>query len=173
MNSFPLARRNDLVVEKLPDEVLVYDLKTDKAHCLNQTAALIWESCDGKKTVSDIAASLQHELKLPVSRQMVTLGLEELSSFGLLNEEATAPPKVRLSRRRLIQNLGLSAALALPLIVSISAPAAAQAGSTTDTCTANPRADGCPCTFDSDCDGENCDPGSGLCQSLRPQKKRK
>ncbi len=173
MNSFPIARRNDLVVEKLPDEVLVYDLKTDKAHCLNQTAALIWESCDGKKTVSDIAASLQHELKLPVSRQMVTLGLEELSSFGLLNEEATTPPKVRLSRRRLIQNLGLSAALALPLIVSISAPAAAQAGSTTDTCTANPRADGCPCMIDSDCDGGNCDTGSGLCQSLRPQKKGK
>lgn len=160
MKPLPVARRDDLIVEKLPDEVLVYDLKTDKAHCLNHTAALIWENCDGKKNEGDIAALLQSELKSPMSAEAVLLGVAELDSFGLLNVDAAAPQRQHLSRRRLIQNLGLSAALALPLIVSISAPAAAQAGSTTDPCVANPAGNGCPCTFDSDCDSQNCNQGT-------------
>jgi hypothetical protein len=160
MKPFPIARRDDLIVEKLPDEVLVYDLRTDKAHCLNRTAALIWEHCDGKKTESDIAALLQGELDSPVTSEVVVLGLAELESFGLLKVDAAAPQRQQLSRRRLIQNLGLSAALALPLIVSISAPAAAQAGSTADPCVANPGANGCPCTFDANCDSQNCNAGT-------------
>lgn len=160
MTQFPTARSKDLIIEELPDEVLVYDLRTDKAHCLNRTAALIWENCDGKKSEADLAALLPGEFESPMSRKAVTLGLEQLASFGLLTEDATAQPRERLSRRRLIQNLGLSAALALPLIVSISAPTAAQAGSTTDPCVADPRAIGCPCTFDSDCDSANCNGGT-------------
>ncbi len=160
MTQFPTARSKDLIIEELPDEVLVYDLTTDKAHCLNRTAALIWENCDGKNSEADIAALLPGEFESQMSRKSVTLGLDQLAAFGLLTEEATAPPRRRLSRRRLIQNLGLSAALALPLIVSISAPTAAQAGSTTDPCVANPRAVGCPCTFDGDCDSANCNGGT-------------
>ncbi|MBA3352846.1 MAG: PqqD family protein, partial [Blastocatellia bacterium] len=52
----PIARKNGLVVQEVPDEVLVYDLETNKAHCLNQSAAMIWRSCDGKNSVSEIAA---------------------------------------------------------------------------------------------------------------------
>ncbi len=43
----PLARKADLVTKEVADEVLVYDLKSHKAHCLNQTAALVWKYCDG------------------------------------------------------------------------------------------------------------------------------
>ena len=35
----PIARSNGLVVQEMPDEVLVYDLDSNKAHCLNETAA--------------------------------------------------------------------------------------------------------------------------------------
>jgi hypothetical protein len=34
----PKARKKDLIVERLEDETLVYDLKTDRAHCLNHSA---------------------------------------------------------------------------------------------------------------------------------------
>ncbi|MBC8031431.1 MAG: PqqD family protein [Pyrinomonadaceae bacterium] len=160
MTLFPTARREGLIVEELPDEVLVYDLNTDKAHCLNKTAALIWKNCDGKKAEGDIAAVLQRELKSPIPNQVVTLGLEELAGFGLLKEVAAGPRREHLSRRRLIQNLGLTAALALPLIVSISAPAAAQAGSgPPDPCIANPGGLGCSCNIDSQCDSQNCNEG--------------
>ncbi len=37
MKQPPSARRKDLIIEELPDEVLVYDLNTDRAHCLNKT----------------------------------------------------------------------------------------------------------------------------------------
>jgi hypothetical protein len=38
----PRARRDELVVEELDDETLVYDLERHKARCLNHTAALVW-----------------------------------------------------------------------------------------------------------------------------------
>ena len=171
MKQFPIARRENLIVEELPDEVLVYDLHSDKAHCLNRTAALIWKNCDGEKTHDDIALLLQQEFKSPVSSEVVKLGLEELAGYGLLQEEELIAPGAQLSRRRLIQHLGVTAAIALPIIMSISVPAAAGASSVPPgACTENPRADGCPCTFDKDCDGGNCQ--DGICQSLRPAKKQ-
>lgn len=170
MNQFPIARRENLIVEKLSDEVLVYDLVSDKAHCLNRTAALIWQHCDGEKSEGDIAALIQDELKTPMSAQVVTLGLEELAGYNLLKEEASALPRQRVSRRRLVQHLGLTAAIALPVIMSIVVPAAAGAGSAADPCIANPRAVGCPCNSDADCDSANCN--GGICgPELRPSRR--
>ena len=50
----PFARKREghLVIDELPDEVLVYDLDRHKAHCLNQTAALVWQHCDGKMAIA-------------------------------------------------------------------------------------------------------------------------
>jgi hypothetical protein len=45
----------------VPDEVLIYDLKQHKAHCLNKTAALVWNHCDGETSVSEMATLLQKE----------------------------------------------------------------------------------------------------------------
>ena len=173
MKQFPIARREDLIVEELPNEVLVYDLNTDKAHCLNRTAALIWKNCDGEKTEGEIAGLLEQELKFPVSTQVVMLGLEELSGYGLLQEDASVAPQARVSRRRLIKQLGLTAAIGLPIIISITAPTAAQAGGSVppDPCIANPRAQGCPCQSDADCDSANCN--VGICgPPLLPSSKR-
>ena len=57
-NAKPIARKQGLVIQDLPDEVLVYDLDRDRAHCLNTTAAFVWQHCDGKSTVGEIAAKL-------------------------------------------------------------------------------------------------------------------
>jgi hypothetical protein len=62
MKTLPKARRNKLVIQELPDEVLVYDQERDKAHCLNQTAALVWKQCDGRTDVPTIAKRLQDEM---------------------------------------------------------------------------------------------------------------
>lgn len=50
MNYLPLARMNDLVVQNLDTEVLIYDLKINKAFNLNETLKIIYEACDGKTT---------------------------------------------------------------------------------------------------------------------------
>src|SRR6266498_1647763 len=44
--SHPLARHANLVVTKLQNEVLLYDLDRDQASCLNETAALVWKFAD-------------------------------------------------------------------------------------------------------------------------------
>jgi hypothetical protein len=54
-SQFPTARTSGLVVQDVPNEVLVYDLESNKAHCLNQTAAMVWRACDGKTSVPEIA----------------------------------------------------------------------------------------------------------------------
>jgi hypothetical protein len=39
-NINPKSRQNDLVVQELEGEVLIYDLSINKAYCLNPTSAL-------------------------------------------------------------------------------------------------------------------------------------
>jgi hypothetical protein len=170
MRELPVARQKDLVIEELPDEVLVYDLTTDEAHCLNQTAALIWKNCNGQKSVGEIAASLEQELKSPVLDQVVMLGLEELSFHSLLKEKTwEASPKPRLSRRELVKKLGLATAIALPVIISITAPTAAQAATVDPCAVSSGKPVGCPCSFDSECASFNCN--AGTCgPELRPAK---
>jgi hypothetical protein len=36
MSDFPIARQQGLITEEVSDEVLVYDLNTDRAHCLSR-----------------------------------------------------------------------------------------------------------------------------------------
>lgn len=120
----PLARTNALVVKELQDEVLVYDLKRDKAHCLNPTAATVWKRCDGKLAVTDMARLLEKEFKSPVKDEVVWLALQQLDRFHLLQERATGPSaKPGLSRRELVRSIGVTALL-LPAIISITAPTA-------------------------------------------------
>ncbi len=42
--ALPHGRKDGLVVKELGNETLVYDLERDEAHCLNQTAALVWKT---------------------------------------------------------------------------------------------------------------------------------
>ena len=50
-SNYPQVRRSGLVVQERPDEVLVYDLNTNKAHCLNESAAVVFHACDGTNSV--------------------------------------------------------------------------------------------------------------------------
>ena len=54
----PLARNEGLVIKELPDELLIYDTETDRAHCLNETAAFVWLRCDGRKSLAEITREL-------------------------------------------------------------------------------------------------------------------
>ncbi len=61
----PQMRAHGLVVDDLPDEVLVYDLDRHQAHCLNRSAALVWRACDGHSDPAEIARRLTAELDAP------------------------------------------------------------------------------------------------------------
>lgn len=153
--SHPLARQDDLIVRELPDEVLIYDLTRDKAHCLNHTAALIWRNCDGRTSVAELARRLAHESSVPLNERLVWFALKQLGKDHLLVEGVTIPSTQRhgLTRRQMIRALGLTAAVGLPLITSIIAPTPAQAsyGLPSGACCSQ---------------GEQCQ--SGMCNTLSP-----
>jgi hypothetical protein len=153
INNLPRARKDQLITKELPDETLVYDLSSDKAHCLNQTAALVWKNCDGKKTVREINASLAAEAGAPIDERVVWLALDQLEKFKLLAEVPATPVVFQgLNRRQLIRALGVAATL--PVIMTIAAPTRAQVGSG--------AAPGACCTTNSNCQSGNCQNG-GTC----------
>lgn len=122
----PVARRERLLVEKLPDEVLVYDLDRKKAHCLNSTAALIWNHCDGKTSVQDITGVLQKHSGHGIEEDVVWFGLRQLHKASLMEGVLQSPDgRPRLSRRELVKRIGL--AVSVPLVATILAPTASAA----------------------------------------------
>ncbi|HLN97772.1 MAG TPA: PqqD family protein [Pyrinomonadaceae bacterium] len=126
--TLPRARRDSLVIKELQDETLVYDLKTHKAHCLNETAAFVWQRCDGRATVPDITRSLESRLGVGIDESLVWLALDELEKYRLLDNSPRPPAEMNVARRQVIRMLGL-AAVTLPVITSIVAPVAAQQAS--------------------------------------------
>jgi hypothetical protein len=54
--------RADLASVVLDDEMVVYDSTTRTLHHLNPTATLVWQRCDGVRTVDAIAASIAQTL---------------------------------------------------------------------------------------------------------------
>jgi hypothetical protein len=124
----PLARKEGLVVKEVSGEVLVYDLDRDRAHCLNQTAALVWKYCDGHTSVARIAKSLEKDLHAPVDQKVVWYALLQLEKDHLL-EQRIVPPAIiaGMNRRDMIRVLGLAAVVAVPVVTSIVAPTPAQA----------------------------------------------
>jgi hypothetical protein len=159
----PVARREGLLLRELPEELLVYDRATHRAHCLNRTAAAVFRRADGSRTVDDLAALLS-----PGDREsgqaMAGEALARLADAGLL--EAGAEATGQLSRRDVVRRVGIGAALLLPAVASIVAPTPAEAAATcTDDCIG--KADGTPCScFGADpctatCVSDACSDGGG------------
>ena len=83
----PIARRNDLVVQKDTGELFIEDLVSKKMIYLNPTSAYVWEKCDGRKNEREIARELGQELGVSVSERVVMLALDRLSEEHLLEPE--------------------------------------------------------------------------------------
>jgi Coenzyme PQQ synthesis protein D (PqqD) len=95
LNAKPLARKQGLVIKELLDEVLVYDLDRDRAHCLNLTAALVWRRCDGKNTTGQIARTMEEQFGGPIDEKVVWFALDQLAGKHLLDRQPGLPPAMR------------------------------------------------------------------------------
>jgi hypothetical protein len=150
----PKARADHLVIQELPDETLVFDQLTNKAHCLNRATALVWKHCDGKTDLAALSRLFEHQAQASV---LVQLALEQISSRHLLETPVErGSPAQRRSRRELLKQLA-AAAVTLPVILTVTAPRANAAGSH-----AAPPAQAClsvesPCTSNSQCCSGRCE----------------
>jgi hypothetical protein len=125
-SQIPTARRSGLVIQEVPGEVLVYDTESNKAHCLNETAALVWQSCDGTNTVSDIAGIVGNKTGARVTDDLVWLAIDQLVENNLLEIELKAKFE-GTTRRDAIKKIGLASMIALPIVASLVAPRSAMA----------------------------------------------
>ena len=160
----PERRRDGLVVTPLEGEVLVYDLDRHRAHCLNETAARVFERCDGQTSVRDLARALPAAGRGPAGESVVWLALERLDKAHLLRDapRAGGRPAKRLSRRELIRGAAVASALLLPVITSVVAPTPAEAAATcVANCAAKPFGTPCSSTAPANCLC-TCD-GAGNC----------
>jgi hypothetical protein len=126
----PKARDEDLVVERVDDELLIYDLERDKAHCLNETAALVFTHCDGERSAGELAAHLSEQSGEPVDEDVVRAALVRLSDARLLDEPVPSAANGEWSRRQMLRKVGVAGAtagLGLPVVKSIVAPTRAEA----------------------------------------------
>jgi hypothetical protein len=180
---FPVARQDGLVVRELPDETLVYDLRANKAHCLNRAAALVWRLCDGRASLAKLAAALREELGVPDGEAAARLALQQLSRRGLLENPAEPESaEGRIGRREALRKLAVLGAL--PIVMTVAARHASAAQSLCDpkvecffgglnvngTCVptlASPPGTSCGNTAGMTCDGKgNCiSPRQAKCPS--------
>jgi hypothetical protein len=130
MKNYPVSRKDNLVVQELNGEVLIYDLTDNKAFCLNKTSALVWQACDGHKSVAEISDFISHKLSSPVNEDLVWFALDQLKKERLLENGNEIPNQFAgMSRREVVKKVGLGSMIALPIVASLVAPAALQAQS--------------------------------------------
>lgn len=150
MGNKPLCRKANIVIQEFENEILIYDLNINTAFCLNQTSALVYQLCDGTKTVAEISDLMSKMLKTLVSEDIVWLAINELKKNNLLeNETDLTNHFAGLTRREAVKRVGLTTMVALPIISSIIAPSAimAQTGG---------LAPGSACTTSPECQEQNC-----------------
>jgi hypothetical protein len=123
----PQRISREISVQRIGRETLVYDGVRHRAFCMNESSGVVWRLADGTRTVAQIGAAARMELGVEVSEELVVFILEELRGDGLIEASGEDAVRVGISRRAMLERLGVGAAMLLPVIAAIVAPTAAQA----------------------------------------------
>lgn len=122
----PAARPlSDFTIERVGDDLVIFDGETMQYHTVNAVATSIWRACDGIATAEAIAASTG----LPV--EVVETTIAELGEASLIQSPANTW-SVAMNRRRAAKVIAAGAvgAVGIPVVLSVTAPSH-QAAATT------------------------------------------
>jgi hypothetical protein len=61
------TRRADVTLQRVGQEAILYDRRNRRAHVLNDSAARIWELCDGHATLEEITEAFASAYTMPAS----------------------------------------------------------------------------------------------------------
>jgi hypothetical protein len=160
----PQARAG-LITRRVGEEVVVYDPGSHTAHCLNRTAALVFDAAQGEADVAGLADRLSEQQGSPIPEDVVRLAVTQLAEANLLDlgdPSREEPP----SRRQVLRRVGIGMAVLTPAVVSLLVPTPAEALNTciphTACTTTNP---GQPCWQGStlECVNKQCTGNVGEC----------
>lgn len=127
---YPKRKKKHLIVERLPEETLVYDRTRAKAFCLNNSSAVVWKHCDGKTSIGELADILAKDLAVPRSEDLVRLALDRLERAHLVVRGTSGDlGEYRCSRREAVRRFGFAgiAGALIPIVTTLTAPSAASA----------------------------------------------
>ena len=126
----PKAKSTNLVVQELGTELLIYNLITNQAFQLNETAMIVFNACSEGRTLDDLKS------KYNFTDDLVYFTLDKLNEKDLLDEPANyLSPFAGTSRRQVIRRVGVTSMMAIPLISTLVAPTVASAASGAVACT--------------------------------------
>lgn len=82
-------RRADVTARNVGGETLILDRKHEEVHQLNTTASYVWQRCDGKSSVAEIALSMAHDFGAEpgVAEQDVAGLIDQFAALRLLEPE--------------------------------------------------------------------------------------
>jgi hypothetical protein len=132
----PLARTEDLLLQEVDAELVIYDQQRHIAHCLRPIAVCVWQHCNGHNTVEDLATLLEQAWGRPAEEAVdmqcvVRCILDELDCVHLLADVPHATGLPTVSRREVLKTAtaagGLVMAALFPVITSLVAPSPAMA----------------------------------------------
>ena len=83
-----VLQARDAIWRRIGDEIVVIKGDGQSTHVLNKTAAFIWEKCDGRCGIDEIAAHLceSFNVSLEEARADVREIIEKLSQVGIINQ---------------------------------------------------------------------------------------
>ena len=88
LNASP-AKKAGVVAQHVLEEMVLYDQNSEMGYSLNASARLIWELCDGERTLFVICDEIAGKLEVEATllHEDVKTAVSELIALGLLSIE--------------------------------------------------------------------------------------
>ena len=98
-------------IQRIGTETLLYDERRHQAFCLNQSSSVIWQLANGANSIAQIAAEASVQLQSSVTEEFVLFALDQLRTDGLIHSSSHAESTPAISRRAITNSIsGLDAA---------------------------------------------------------------
>lgn len=147
------------MLQRVGQELVLYDLRFNRAIHLNASLMAVWDCCDGRTSIDEIPSLVASKIGRPVNSDFVELALDELRQRSLLEgiEPAASTPQ-EITRREWLKKACAVSLVALPVLSSITVPSPTAAMSTAclNTDGQGNELNGCLCTAANDCASDCC-----------------
>jgi len=112
-----------LCVEKLADgSTAIVDSRSKSVHSLNTSATLVWEACAKGATFAQIQAFVETRIGTLVEADVIRQALAQLQQANLIESESPhGLESIDLGRRSMLKRAGVAGALAVPVVLTLTA----------------------------------------------------